>query len=60
MLIRPLTAQVTDTPGLLNRGDEERNRMEMLTLAVLEYLPTSVLFVVSHRLGFCIWWQRSW
>ena len=39
--------QVTDTPGLLSRKDEERNKMEMLTLAVLQYLPTSVLFVID-------------
>lgn len=39
--------QVTDTPGLLNRGDEDRNAMEKLTLACLEYLPTAVLFVVD-------------
>ncbi len=37
--------QVTDTPGLLNRGDEDRNKMEMLTLAVLEHLDASVMFV---------------
>lgn len=39
--------QVTDTPGLLNRPDEDRNAMEQLTLASLEYLPTSVLFVID-------------
>lgn len=37
--------QVTDTPGLLTRPDEERNNMEKLTLAALSYLPTAVLFV---------------
>ncbi|KMZ59540.1 GTPase obg [Zostera marina] len=37
--------QVTDTPGLLTRKDEERNNLEKLTLAVLSHLPTAVLFV---------------
>lgn len=37
--------QVTDTPGLLNRPDADRNAMEMLTIASLEYLPTAVVFV---------------
>lgn len=39
--------QVTDTPGLLNRPDDDRNGMERLTLASLEYLPTAVLFVTD-------------
>ena len=40
--------QVTDTPGLLPRTDvAERNAMEMLTLASLRHLPTSVLFVID-------------
>ncbi|GAX85127.1 hypothetical protein CEUSTIGMA_g12547.t1 [Chlamydomonas eustigma] len=39
--------QITDTPGLLNRNDADRNKMEMLTLAVLQHLPTSVLFVID-------------
>ncbi|MEW5302207.1 MAG: hypothetical protein WDW36_005010 [Sanguina aurantia] len=39
--------QVTDTPGLLARPDEERNKMEQLTLAALGCLPTSVLFVMD-------------
>ncbi|KAK3037791.1 hypothetical protein RJ639_030710 [Escallonia herrerae] len=37
--------QVTDTPGLLRRHDEDRNNLEMLTLAVLSHLPTAVLYV---------------
>ncbi|GAA0141926.1 hypothetical protein LIER_02955 [Lithospermum erythrorhizon] len=37
--------QVTDTPGLLRRYDDDRNNLEKLTLAVLSYLPTAVLFV---------------
>ncbi|KAL9669430.1 hypothetical protein QQ045_006977 [Rhodiola kirilowii] len=37
--------QVTDTPGLLNRHDEDRNNLEKLTLAVLSHLPTAILFV---------------
>eukprot|EP00890_Picochlorum_soloecismus_P001598 jgi/Picsp_1/2439/NSC_05900-R1_nucleolar gtp-binding protein 1-like len=39
--------QVTDTPGLLCRPEEDRNAMEKLTLASLEHLPTSVLFVMD-------------
>lgn len=39
--------QVTDTPGLLNRADEDRNAMERLTLASLQHLPTAVLFVAD-------------
>lgn len=37
--------QVTDTPGLLKRKDDDRNNLEKLTLAVLTHLPTAVLFV---------------
>ncbi|KAF2607923.1 hypothetical protein F2Q68_00045309, partial [Brassica cretica] len=37
--------QVTDTPGLLRRCDEDRNNLEKLTLAVLTHLPTAVLYV---------------
>lgn len=39
--------QVTDTPGVLSRDDDERNKMELLTLAALDCLPTSVLFVID-------------
>lgn len=39
--------QVTDTPGLLLRSDDDRNAMEKLTLASLQYLPTAVLFVTD-------------
>ncbi|XP_006659146.1 nucleolar GTP-binding protein 1 [Oryza brachyantha] len=37
--------QVTDTPGLLTRDDDERNNIERLTLAVLSHLPIAVLYV---------------
>ncbi|XP_022733696.1 nucleolar GTP-binding protein 1 isoform X2 [Durio zibethinus] len=37
--------QVTDTPGLLKRSDEDRNNLEKLTLAVLSHLPTAILYV---------------
>ena len=43
--------QVTDTPGVLRRANAERNAMEMLTLASLEHLPTSVLFVIDPTGG---------
>jgi nucleolar GTP-binding protein len=38
-------SQVTDTPGLLARPDDFRNKMELLTLAALDHLPSSVMFV---------------
>ncbi|KAK3436891.1 hypothetical protein EUGRSUZ_E03531 [Eucalyptus grandis] len=37
--------EVTDTPGLLRRHDENRNNLEKLTLAVLSHLPTAILYV---------------
>eukprot|EP01018_Ginkgo_biloba_P025939 Gb_02848 [translate_table: standard] len=37
--------QVTDTPGLLRRLDDDRNNMEKLTLAALSYLPSAIMFV---------------
>ncbi|XP_059633784.1 uncharacterized protein LOC132276393 isoform X2 [Cornus florida] len=37
--------EVTDTPGLLKRHDEDRNNLEKLTLAVLSHLPTAILYV---------------
>ncbi|EIE24639.1 P-loop containing nucleoside triphosphate hydrolase protein [Coccomyxa subellipsoidea C-169] len=39
--------QVTDTPGLLNRAEEDRNAMERLTVSCMAFLPTSVLFVID-------------
>lgn len=39
--------QVTDTPGLLARAEADRNVMERLTLATLDFLPTAVLFVAD-------------
>ena len=45
VLFTPVATQVTDTPGLLNRPDSERNKMEMLTLAALDYLPTYIVYV---------------
>lgn len=43
--------QVTDTPGLLPRPDGQRNKMELLTLAALEHLPSSVVFVADLTEG---------
>ena len=40
-------AQVTDTPGLLDRAEGERNAMERLTLACLAHLPSAALFVMD-------------
>lgn len=40
--------QVTDTPGVLQREHERRNKMERLTLAVLENFPlVTVVFVLD-------------
>ena len=39
--------QVMDTPGLLDRADEERNEMELLTLASMQHLPSLVVFVMD-------------
>lgn len=39
--------QVMDTPGLLDRPEEERNEMEKLTFASLAHLPTAVIFVID-------------
>lgn len=44
--------QVTDTPGLLNREEDERNAMERLTIASIEHLPTCVVFVMDLT-GLC-------
>jgi nucleolar GTP-binding protein len=50
---RPLRRhQVTDTPGLLDREDPERNAMERLTLACVAHLPgAAVLFVADLTEG---------
>lgn len=52
--------QVTDTPGLLSRSDEFRNKMELLTLAALQHLPTSVVFVadLTEDCGTCV--REQW
>lgn len=52
--------QVTDTPGLLYRPDEERNAMEMLTVATLEHLPTAALFVLDLTEGCGCSVQDQW
>jgi hypothetical protein len=43
--------QVTDTPGLLARADDERNAMELLTLAALSHLPS------RYAIGVCDAWR---
>jgi hypothetical protein len=51
----PFIWSLADTPGLLNREDHDRNKMELLTLTVLQHLPSTVIFVVSEiGLHFCI------
>ena len=44
---RYLRFQVMDTPGLLDRPEEDRNEMEKLTFASLLHLPTAVIFVID-------------
>ena len=38
---------VTDTPGLIFRVDEERNKIERLAIATLEHLPVCAVFVTD-------------
>jgi GTP1/Obg family GTP-binding protein len=47
------SCQVTDTPGLLNRPDSQRKKVEMLTLSVLEHLPSLVVIFVLDPSGHC-------
>lgn len=49
----PHLCQVTDTPGLLNRPDHERKKMEMLTLSVLEHIPRLLVVFVIDPSGHC-------
>ena len=44
---KDLRFQVMDTPGLLDRPEEERNEMERLTYASMAHLPTAVIFVID-------------
>ena len=39
--------QVMDTPGVLDRAEDERNPMEGLTLAAVEHLPSAVVYVMD-------------
>jgi GTP1/Obg family GTP-binding protein/tetratricopeptide (TPR) repeat protein len=39
--------QVMDTPGLLHRPVQERNSIELLTLASLSYLPSCIIMYVT-------------
>ena len=39
--------QVMDTPGLLDRPDEDRNEMEQLTLASMEHIDSLIIFVMD-------------
>lgn len=41
----PVRCQIMDSPGVLNRT--ERNKMEQLTVAAMQHLPTAVCFVVD-------------
>jgi nucleolar GTP-binding protein len=39
--------QIMDSPGLLVRPDDERNEMELLTMAAMQHLPTAVMYVMD-------------
>mmetsp|Transcript_10095 Transcript_10095/g.14541 ORF Transcript_10095/g.14541 Transcript_10095/m.14541 type:complete len:194 (-) Transcript_10095:276-857(-) len=39
--------QVMDSPGLLPRSQEERNWMEKLTLASIQHIPSTIMFVLD-------------
>mgnify|MGYP003868942769 CR=1 FL=1 len=40
--------QVMDSPGLILRdNEEERNEMELLTMAAMQHLPTAVIYVMD-------------
>ncbi len=39
--------QVMDSPGLLLRGESDRNEMEKLTVAAMQHLPTAVMYVLD-------------
>ncbi|KAJ8905779.1 hypothetical protein NDN08_002284 [Rhodosorus marinus] len=41
------TFQMTDTPGLLNRDEDDRNTIEKLAVAALQHLNSVVLFIVD-------------
>ena len=45
--VGPKEHQITDTPGLLLRDEDERNDMERLTLAVLDHLPSLPVCVLD-------------
>jgi len=45
--------QVADTPGLLNRSDNERKKIELLTLSVLEHVPDLIVVFVLDPTGYC-------
>ena len=42
----PMRCQVIDTPGLLHRPHDQRNKIELLTVAALAWLPAYVLVFV--------------
>jgi hypothetical protein len=46
--VNGFTCQITDSPGLLPRPDEDRNAMEALTIAAIKHLPLcGVAFVTD-------------
>ncbi|MGC8709742.1 MAG: NOG1 family protein [Thermoplasmata archaeon] len=61
MVIGNESVQVVDTPGLLDRRLEERNRMERQAIVALRYLADLVLFVLdpSETCGYRLDMQLS-
>lgn len=52
---------VYDTPGLLNRPLEERNKIELRAIAALRYLADTVLFLIdpTERAGYSMAYQEE-
>lgn len=44
---RDILGQVMDTPGVLDRPQDDRNAMEALTIAAMRHLPSAVIFVLD-------------
>lgn len=56
-----LRITIYDTPGLLNRPLEERNRIELRAIAALKYLANTVVFLVdpTERAGYPLSYQEE-
>eukprot|EP00736_Rhodelphis_marinus_P007368 Rmarinus@m.19320 len=52
-----VAAQITDTPGLLYRPEELRNRVERMTIAVCEHVHCAILYVTDPTEHCGVSWQ---